>query len=170
MPKGKGVWTAFWLNPEDAVWPPEIDIFEYVNNGQDDTPNMIHTNVIDKGGPQDPVWGNADPNFNKQWFYWKAPYDFPDDHHVVGALWDAKGVTTYVDGKAIATVGYKWLHDNGQDAGLAHILLNYAIGGQWAGRYGVDPDLGTAFEIDWVRAYQPAGAAKGTSKVGRDLL
>ena len=27
LPKGRGLWPAFWLYPKD-VWPPEIDVFE----------------------------------------------------------------------------------------------------------------------------------------------
>jgi beta-glucanase (GH16 family) len=170
MPKGIGAWPAFWLNAEDASWPPEIDIFEFVNNGKDDTANMIHFNTIDQGAQNGGGWTGTDPAFNQQYFYWKAPYDFTSDFHTIGALWTDSGVTFYVDGKARATKGYKWVHNDGRDAGNAHILLNFALGGQWAGRYGVAQSFPDGFEIDYVRAYQPAnGHRTGRSTVGRDL-
>ncbi len=37
VPRGRGLWPAFWLNPQDQKWPPEIDVVEIVNNGRDDT-------------------------------------------------------------------------------------------------------------------------------------
>ena len=42
VPAGRGLWPAFWLNPEDQRWPPEIDVVEIVNNGRDDTRQSFH--------------------------------------------------------------------------------------------------------------------------------
>lgn len=154
MPGGLGVWPAFWLNAEAPPWPPEIDIFEFVNNGVEDKVNMLHTGVIDHGA-QGSAFLSSDPSFNAMWTYWTAPFNFPDAFHVVALLWDATTAATYVDGTMIVKRGYKWVHDDGSDAGYAHVLLNLAIGGQWAGRHGIDD---TAFpqglEIDYVRVYQ----------------
>jgi beta-glucanase (GH16 family) len=52
LPSGKGVWPAFWLeadyDQDGRTWhPPEIDIFEYVINGAEDRPNMLHSNLQD---------------------------------------------------------------------------------------------------------------------------
>jgi beta-glucanase (GH16 family) len=159
MPGGKGVWPAFWLSSDVAadgslVWPPEIDIFEFVNNGQDDKANMLHTGVIAAPGSTS-AFEFTDADFNQTWTYWSAPYNFNDGWHTIGAEWTPQGVTTYVDGKKIVTRVYPWKYPNGAEAGPAHILLNLAIGGSWAGRYGVDrAAFPQALQIDWVRAYK----------------
>jgi beta-glucanase (GH16 family) len=170
MPPGVGMWPAFWLNAETGGWPPEIDIFEFVNNGVEDKANMLHTGVINHGA-QGSSFLFTDPNFNTQWTFYTAPFNFPDAYHVVSLLWDANSVATYVDGKMIVKRGTKWVHDNGSDAGYAHVLLNLAMGGQWAGRHGIDDSkFPQGLEIDYVRVYQPAGKHdKGKSTIGQDL-
>jgi beta-glucanase (GH16 family) len=170
MPGGLGVWPAFWLNPEDTKWPPEIDIFEFVNNGQEDKIDMLHTGVIDHGA-QMSTFLFTDPAFNTQWTFWTAPFNFPDDFHVVAALWDeaSESVATYVDGTMIVRRGYHWVHDDGTDAGYAHVLVNLAIGGPWAGRHGVDDSaFPQGLEVDYVRVYQ-ATVDTSQSTTGKDL-
>jgi beta-glucanase (GH16 family) len=170
MPAGLGAWPAFWLTAEAPSWPPEIDIFEFVNNGVEDKTNMLHTGVIDHGA-QGSAFLSSDPNFNTQWTFWTAPYAFPDAFHVVALLWDETSATTYVDGLPIVKRGYKWVHDDGSDAGYAHVLLNFALGGQWAGRHGIDNGaFPQALEVDYVRVYQRAGAHDtSVSTTGQDL-
>lgn len=111
MPAGIGMWPAFWLNAEAGGWPPEIDIFEFVNNGRDDRADMLHTGVIDHGA-QGSAFLSAVPELNKQWTFWTAPYAFPDAFHTVACLWDENSATTYVDGTAIVSRGYTWVHDD----------------------------------------------------------
>jgi hypothetical protein len=152
-------------------WPPEYDIFEFVNNGVEDKANMLHTGVIDQG-PQTSNFLFTDPSFNTQWTFWTAPFNFPDAFHVIGALWDTDDtVTTYVDGKPIVKRSYKWVYNDGSPAGFAHVLLNYAVGGNWAGRHGVDQSaFPQALEVDYVRVYQKTGQHQtGTGTVGQNL-
>ena len=44
MPKGKGLWPAFWLLPTAHSWSPEINVFEILGND----PTTLHTNVHSK--------------------------------------------------------------------------------------------------------------------------
>ncbi len=181
MPAGLGVWPAFWLNSDSDAngktsWPPEIDIIEFVNNGKDDRPDMMHMTAqvkVKKGEPN--PWGGKelfrDPDFRKRNYF--APFKFPDDFHVFGLLWDTDDtVTWFVDGKKLFTMEYKWVYANGKDAPNAHVLLNLSIGGQWAGRHGIDDSaFPQALDVDYVRVYQkPDRIMTGKSTIGKDLL
>lgn len=159
MPGGLGVWPAFWLNSDVGSdgrlgWPPEIDIFEFVNNGVDDKLNMLHSNVVNQTGLTSTL-SYSDAAFNTNWSDYVAPFNFNEGWHTIGAQWDADNVTVFVDGLRIYTRSYKWNYNDGTLAGPAHILLNFAIGGSWAGRYGIDDSaFPQALQIDWVRAYR----------------
>jgi len=157
MPKGVGVWPAFWLNSDVSAagrlsWPPEIDIFEYVNNGVEDKPNMFHS-AMSGGALSTLQW--ASPSFNTSMQEYIGTTNFDEDWHVFGCEWDATSVTVYLDGNRIYTRNFAWNYADGTSAGPAHILLNLAIGGAWAGRHGIDDSaFPQGLQIDWVRAYQ----------------
>lgn len=158
MPGGLGVWPAFWLVSDVSSagalsWPPEIDVFEFVNNGVEDKTNMLHSGVVTPSGTTSELLF-ADPAFNRQWSYYQAPFNFNEAWHTIGAEWTPTTVTLYVDGKKIYTRGYKWNYPDGTAAGPAHILLNLAVGGAWAGRHGINnAAFPQALQINWVRAY-----------------
>lgn len=159
MPPGIGCAPAFWLNSDVSEkgalsWPPEIDIFEFVNNGVEDKANMLHSGCVHtKNYPGKYYWVN--PKFNKQWTFWPADYNFTEGWHTIGMEWDWDNVKVFVDGGAIYARQMTWKYNNGDLAGPAHVILNLAIGGQWAGRHGVDD---TAFpqclKVDWVRVWK----------------
>lgn len=160
MPGAVGVFPAFWLTSDvsettgKTAWPPEIDIFEFVNNGVEDKPNMLHTGVVQVGSVMPPFL-YTDPAFATQWTYWAAPFNFNDGWHTIAAEWTPTSVSTYVDGVKITTRGYEWKDASGLLAGPAHILLNLAVGGSWAGRHGIDAAaFPQALQINWVRAYK----------------
>jgi beta-glucanase (GH16 family) len=159
MPGGIGMWPAFWLDSDASEngtisWPPEIDIFEFVNNGVEDKTNMLHTGVVTNNGTWPPFL-YSDGAFNQQWTFWTAPFNFNEGWHTIAAEWTPTTVTTYIDGQKIVTRAYQWNYNDGTLAGPAHILLNLAVGGQWAGRHGIDDSaLPQSFQIDWVRAYK----------------
>jgi beta-glucanase (GH16 family) len=181
MPAGLGVWPAFWLNSDaDAngkmSWPPEIDILEFVNNGKDDRPDMMHMGAVSRAKKGEPdVWNRkvlfTDTTVRKNYYY--APFKFPDAFHVYSLLWDTDDtVTWFVDGKKLFTVSYKWVLASGKDAPYAHVLLNLSIGGKWAGRYGIDDAaFPQSLDVDYVRVYQKADRVlTGHGTIGRDLL
>jgi len=159
MPAALGIWPGFWLLSDVSAngvlsWPPELDIFEFVNNGVEDKVNMLHSGVVTRPTlPSQLLY--ADAAFNSAWTFWTAPFNFNEGWHTVGTEWTPDRVTTYVDGKKIYSRGYQWNYTDGTPAGPAHILLNLAVGGSWAGRHGIDTAaFPQALQIDWVRAYK----------------
>ena len=174
LPKGRGIWPAFWLNSDgradsELSWPPEIDIFEYVVNGATEFPNMIHTSVVNRG-PQGSTVLAMDPAFNTQWNFYPAPSDLSDDWHVIALLWDTDDtVTTFIDGRMIVKRATRWVYNSGANAANAHILVNFALGGGWAGPID-DSQLPSFLDVDYIRVYQKAKARNtGTAVIGHNL-
>jgi len=147
VPKGQGMWPAFWMLGNDintSAWPAcgEIDIME--NIGKE--PNMMHGSLH---GP-----GYAPGNVS-------AAYTLPsgalgDGFHLYAVEWDTQQVRFYVDSNLYATFtqanlpsGSPWEFNK-----PFFLLLNLAVGGDWPG----PPDGTTQFPqqmlVDYVRVYQ----------------
>jgi len=167
LPQGRGVWPAFWINPDynidgQLTWPPEIDIFEYPVNGRQDTDNMFHSagSTFPKGA--EIQYAYADSTYSKALKGYIGTEPLNKDWHVFALLWLPDSYTIFLDGKKIFTRAYQWVNNKGELAPPAHILFNFAVGGQWAGRYGIDAaQFPQAFSIDYIRVCQflraPAG-------------
>jgi hypothetical protein len=163
LPNVRGTWPAFWLasgfgtngRPE---WPPEIDIFEGALNGVDDRANMLrmgaHTGARQTdSGKQEITF--SDPRYELTWNNYRPETSLRDTWLVIGAEWTASSVCYYVDRVETMCENYRWVFDDGSMANGANVLLNLAIGGGWAGRYGIDDALfPTGFEIDYLRVYR----------------
>ena len=162
LPDALGIWPAFWLNPDyDAdghlSWPPEIDIFEYVINGKEDTSSMLNSSIKFskskfQGGGE---WLYRDRSFVQKWNHFIADAPLNTEWQVVGALWKPDSVTVYLNGRKLYTRAYRWLDERGITPGPAHVLLNLAVGGNWPGRHGIEvAKFPQKLEIDYVRVCQ----------------
>jgi beta-glucanase (GH16 family) len=137
MPKGQGLWPAFWLLPVDQSWPPEIDVFEVLGH----EPNTVYmTNH----------WGSEAEHLSAQSIY-NGP-DFSQDFHTFGIRWEPNEIIWYIDGLE------RFRSNQGVPAEPMYLLANLAVGGEWPG----NPDETTPFpsylEIDYIRVYQRANS------------
>lgn len=158
LPNVRGSWPAFWINPGPdtdgkLTWPPEIDIFDSPINGKEDRENMLHLGAIPSGAPRRIL--EHDPRFELRWRNFIAPYSLRERWLETGAEWTKDKVCYFVDGERVMCEAYRWQHRDGRSAPPGHILLNLAIGGEWAGRHGIDDDkFPVRLSVDHVRVYE----------------
>lgn len=136
LPKGKGLWSAFWLlHQNDNDRRPEIDVVEYIGNQQNKVYNTYH--------------------YYENWNLRSSPSyevnsgDYSTSFHTYAVKWEPGKLTWYVDGKE-----QNWHNDGNVSWEDMYLLVNLAVGGWWPG----DPDGSTNFpaqmKIDYIRAYQ----------------
>lgn len=150
IPRGQGIWPAFWMLGADigqVGWPAcgEIDVMENVGY----EPGIVHGTVHGPGysGAQGISAAYTNP----------SGAAFADDFHVYGVDWRPGSITWTVDGVAYRTVtradvgSAQWVFDK-----PFFVILNVAVGGNWPG----SPDASTRFPqqmtIDWLRVHQNA--------------
>lgn len=128
LPRGKGIWPAFWLLPADGGWPPEIDVMESVGD-----PSKAYVTAHSKLAKSIGVEVKLTP----------------DQFHTFAVSWDTRQLIWYVDGRETA----RQVTPADLDKPM-FMLANLALGGGWAG----DPDpttpLPATFTIDYIRAYR----------------
>jgi len=164
LPNVIGTWPAFWLSGDrrssGAVeWPPEIDIFEGALNGKDDRAEMLRQGSQTRGGKQTSTGGQvitfAAPDFDRRFDNYIAARSLRGVWLEVGLEWTAQGVCYFVDGYKTMCESYRWVNNAGTATPNAAVLLNLAIGGSWAGRYGIeDAKFPTSLQVDYVRVYR----------------
>ena len=144
IPRGPGMWPAFWLLGDDidrVGWPRcgEIDVMEVIGKQPAMLYGTIHgPNGADVGGTQIAPSGA-----------------WADDYHVYAVEWEPGDIRLYVDGvmyrriTAAQLPSGGWVFDH-----PFFVLLNVAVGGNWPG----DPDASTVFPqqmlVDYVRVYR----------------
>jgi beta-glucanase (GH16 family) len=145
LPPGRGMWPAFWFANE--WWPPEIDVVEVVNNGQVGTNKSYHnlhgkfeghvlSSILDKGNAYVPG------------------FDFSSDYHTFAIEWTPTKVKHYVDNVLVVEREFKWKHDNGVDAEDAPVIVNLAVGGNWAGPPTGAAEFPQSLDVAFIRVWQ----------------
>ena len=127
-PAGRGLWYGFWLNPQDARWPPEIDVVEIVDNGRDGTRNSFH--FLHSGAPGELPVASSLLDTHKSY---RPGFDYADGFHTFAVEWTPQRVRHFVDDVLVVDREFQWVHRDGSDGGAAHVLVNLAVGGQWPG-------------------------------------
>ncbi len=148
LPAGKGTWPAIWILSTDREyggWPEsgEIDIMEHVGYDPGNVHATVHTRTYN--GSLGTQLGNSI----------MVP-DYSTAFHTYTMEWNSEKVDFYLDDEKYFTFN----NDKTGNTGTwpfdkrFHLILNIAIGGNWGGIMGIDPDLTEAtMEIDYVRLY-----------------
>jgi beta-glucanase (GH16 family) len=134
IPKGRGLWPAFWLLPASTGWPPELDIMENLGHRPD---KIFMTNhYIGLNGAH--LMAGS---------YYIGP-DYSADFHTFAADWRPGLIVWYIDGIE------RFRSTSGVPTIPMYVLANLAVGGSWPGY----PDATTPFpswlDIDYIRIYQ----------------
>jgi beta-glucanase (GH16 family) len=128
LPRGKGLWPAFWLLPLDQSWPPEIDVMESIGDPAT-VYTTYHSTVAKVPVPEHRI--------------------SPDEFHTFAASWDEREVIWYIDGREV----FRKPTPSDMHKPM-YMLANLAVGGNWPG----SPDGSTRFpavySIDYIRAYR----------------
>jgi beta-glucanase (GH16 family) len=147
IPRGQGLWPAFWMLGDDIgtnPWPAsgEIDIMENVGK----EPGTVHGTLHGPGySGGNPLTGSTTLSGGRA---------LADDFHTFAVDWAPDSVTWYLDGAQYFrqtpadTRGNKWVYDH-----PFFMLLNVAVGGNWPG----SPDGSSTFPqqmvVDYVRVF-----------------
>lgn len=148
LPKGVGLWPAFWMlgsNVEKAGWPDcgEIDIMEHVGYEPDSIYGTIHCGAFNsikrnqKGGRL-------------------KVSNLYDDFNIYAIEWTPANIRFFVND--IPFFEFSNLHKTSAEWPFdkpAFIILNLAVGGSWGGKEGVDEKIFPAtYQVDYVRVFQ----------------
>ena len=160
MPRGRGMWPAFWAVGSDigsVGWPAsgEMDIMETIGT----TANLNHGSLHGPGYSAASSLTGTYPLPKGQ--------SFADAFHTFAIDWVPDRVSFLIDGvtyethAAAETDGHPWAYNH-----PFYLLLNVAVGGVWPG----PPDAGASFPqqmvIDYVHVYargsDDSGGGPGT--------
>ena len=138
LPRGAGMWPAFWLLPKNGQ-AGEIDIMEAFGA----------PNAKGEGGSNQIHWADHYDLASDTGDWVSVPADIYGGCHSYGVDWEPDTITWYFDGRPIAQVA---------TPAMAHspmyVLANLAAGGTWPG-----PATGETahLQIDYIRVYQKPG-------------
>lgn len=134
VPAGKGFWPGFWLLPKKAHYPWEIDVFELKG---DDPSTIYMTNH----------WRDQQEEHQKQTKKYTGP-DFSKGFHNFAIKWSPSEIVWLIDGVE------RYRTERGVPAEPMFMLINLAIGGDWPGSPNASTPFPSAYEIDFIEAYQ----------------
>jgi beta-glucanase (GH16 family) len=149
LPRGRGMWPAFWTLPTPYSWPPEADIMEDINQGDGSVvwpgTNWFAASNYPSGG------GGTKATF------WQGGYptgyqpDLSAAFHIYGMDWEPDSVRFYLDGRKIGNAITQYTQPN---CGF-FMMINLAISPNFPPN---DAMLPCTLKTDWVRVWQ-----KGTT-------
>lgn len=159
LPKGQGVWPAYWLYPQNRDWPMEYIMAEAVAAGKEslipeERPWYTEIDIMEFLGHEPGVlygtlhYYTFDGQKRTSSGTWRSDTDYSEGFHIYALEWEQDSLRWYIDGKLLhsTTVGVPHTPH--------YLILNTAIGGAWPG----NPDSTTVFpqyhDIDYVKVYR----------------
>jgi len=147
LPKGKGIWPAFWMMPQSSVfggWPKsgELDIMEVVGHEPQKTHGTLH---FGPGPGSTQLGGN----------YSLSTGTFYDEFHVFSVEWKQDQIKWLVDGVVFSTHTKAEFGSNNYPFNEEfYLIFNLAVGGNWPGSPDANTTLPQWLIVDYVRVYQ----------------
>ncbi|MGV3613486.1 MAG: glycoside hydrolase family 16 protein [Fluviicola sp.] len=185
IPKGKGMWPAFWLFNGNKGHNYEIDIFEFWNeyncvgrykkNRLSKNPHFtIHGDSINKGSSQ-----CADDQYPCYGNWGNSKTDYSADFHIYTLEWDYYKIIWSIDGAVVHSL-YRFSSKNGKPTDCNTIvegeeyklneswpftdqmLVRFNLGVQYGNNNAPnsDADFPGSMEIDYFRFYKKGPAQK----------
>ncbi|MET7396101.1 discoidin domain-containing protein [Dactylosporangium sp. NPDC005572] len=148
VPKGNGLWPAFWMMGTDFLqgrpWPynGEIDIMEILGRNTNEIYSTLHAPAYNGGGGYGQKISTVDLSL---------------DYHLYSVEWDSKHMTFRVDNQVILvadkdtveTTRGPWVFDH-----QFYLILNLAVGGDFPGPIDATTPFPSRMYVDYVRVYK----------------
>jgi beta-glucanase (GH16 family) len=151
LPRGKGLWPAFWMMGDDfdsAGWPDcgEIDVMENIGS----EPSTVYGTIHGPGYHSEAGPGGSTTSPDGR--------PLADAFHTYTVEWLPDSISWFIDGKHYLTLtpadipsGSRWVFDH-----PFFMLLNVAVGGTWPGDPGSSTTFPQQLSVDYVRVYRAA--------------
>jgi beta-glucanase (GH16 family) len=135
VPKGQGLWSAFWMLPVTRQPLPEIDIFEVVGEETGRADHHVH-------------WAGAD---REQALGQKAhPGDLSAGWHVFGLKWEPEALTWTIDGKRT----WRMTKQEAIPQEPMYLIVDLAVGGNYPKPPNAQTPFPSTLLVDYIRAWK----------------
>lgn len=137
LPKGRGLWPAFWALGSDygsVGWPAcgELDAMENLGNNSHVVYGSVHA-----------------PSYDRQTAK-RSSANLASGYHTYGVTWTPTIVRMTLDGRVYAT----YMPHMSTIFGKAfYVIFDLAVGGSWPGNPTSSTPFPASMRVDWVRAY-----------------
>lgn len=146
VPKGKGMWPAFWLLPQATRHgPPEIDVMEIWANPIGSTP--VDASSTSSAIHYCTTTCAVSYDSSKMHSTWYKGSDFSQDFHTYAVDWRPGSITMLIDG-----VERGRMTSNVPSVPM-YLIVNLAVGSTWGGRPDATTPSPSRMQIDYMRAY-----------------
>jgi len=147
LPKGQGIWPAFWAlgaNINTTPWPfsGEIDIMEMVGGGAGKD-NTLHGTVHYEDGGHKYIGGSTTLKSG----------DFYDKFHVFSIVWTPTSIKWYLDNEEFYSFDTTGANKD-EFRKPYFLLINLAVGGNWPGPPNANTVFPQKYIVDYVRVFQ----------------